>query len=149
MLEKILNKKKFRGKDWYLVQQRGYIAKEDTWEPRENLGNIQELIEEFEEQYGEGVRQTKKMNMRENQETQLPGRYIAKVLYRWDNKKFDREYWEQLERNWRRQKRAQKRGQRILEMIKEEGEQEENIEKSRIEDWNKEDEIDGQPIGPI
>jgi len=40
--------------------------------------------------------------MRENQETQLPGRYIAKVLYRWDNKKFDREYWEQLERNWRR-----------------------------------------------
>lgn len=87
--------------------------------------------------------------MRENQETQLPGRYIAKVLYRWDNKKFDREYWEQLERNWRRQKRAQKRGQRILEMIKEEGEQEENIEKSRIEDWNKEDEIDGQPIGPI
>lgn len=149
MLEKILNKKKFRGKDWYLVQQRGYIAKEDTWEPRENLGNIQELIEEFEEQYGEGVRQTKKMNMRENQETQLPGRYIAKVLYRWDNKKFDREYWEQLERNWRRQKRAQKRGQRILEMIKEEGEQEENIEKSRIEDWNKEDEIDGQSIGPI
>lgn len=149
MLEKILNKKKFRGKDWYLVQQRGYIAKEDTWEPRENLGNMQELIEEFEEQYGEGVRQTKKMNMRENQETQLPGRYIAKVLYRWDNKKFDREYWEQLERNWRRQKRAQKRGQRILEMIKEEGEQEENIEKSRIEDWNKEDEIDGQPIGPI
>ena len=149
MLEKILNKKKFRGKDWYLVQQRGYIAKEDTWESRENLGNIQELIEEFEEQYGEGVRQTKKMNMRENQETQLPGRYIAKVLYRWDNKKFDREYWEQLERNWRRQKRAQKRGQRILEMIKEEGEQEENIEKSRIEDWNKEDEIDGQPIGPI
>lgn len=87
--------------------------------------------------------------MRENQETQLPGRYIAKVLYRWDNKKFDREYWEQLERNWRRQKRAQKRGQRILEMIKEEGEQEENIEKSRIEDWNKEDEIDGQSIGPI
>ena len=149
MLEKILNKKKFRGKDWYLVQQRGYIAKEDTWEPRENLGNIQELIEEFEEQYGEGVRQTKKMNMRENQETQLSGRYIAKVLYRWDNKKFDREYWEQLERNWRRQKRAQKRGQRILEMIKEEGEQEENIEKSRIEDWNKEDEIDGQSIGPI
>lgn len=149
MLEKILNKKKFRGKDWYLVQQRGYIAKEDTWEPRENLGNMQELIEEFEEQYGEGVRQTKKMNMRENQETQLPGRYIAKVLYRWDNKKFDREYWEQLERNWRRQKRAQKRGQRILEMIKEEGEQEENIEKSRIEDWNKEDEIDGQSIGPI
>lgn len=36
-----------------------------------------------------------------------------------------------------------------MEMIKEEGEQEENIEKSRIEDWNKEDEIDGQSIGPI
>jgi len=40
--------------------------------------------------------------MRENQEAQLLGRYMAKVLYGWDNKKFDREYWEQLERNWRK-----------------------------------------------
>ena len=87
--------------------------------------------------------------MRENQEAQLLGRYMAKVLYGWDNKKFDREYWEQLERNWRKQKRAQKRDQRTLEMIKEEEEQEENIEKSRIEDQNKKDEIDGQPMGPI
>ena len=51
-----MTKKKFREKDWYLVQWRGYIAKEDTWKPRENLGNIQELIEEFEKQNGERVR---------------------------------------------------------------------------------------------
>jgi len=31
-VEKILNKKKFRGKDKYLVQEKGYITKEDTWE---------------------------------------------------------------------------------------------------------------------
>ena len=37
-VEKILNKRKFRGKNRYLVQQKGYTVEEDTWEPRENLG---------------------------------------------------------------------------------------------------------------
>ena len=31
-VEKILNKRKFRGKDRYLVQWKGYTAEEDTWE---------------------------------------------------------------------------------------------------------------------
>ena len=39
-VEKTLNKRKFRGKDWYLVLWKGYTAEEDTWEPRENLGNV-------------------------------------------------------------------------------------------------------------
>jgi len=30
---------------------------------------------------------------------ELPGRYMAKLLYGWDNKKFDEEYLIKLERN--------------------------------------------------
>jgi len=81
-VKKILNKRKFRGRDRYLVQWRGYIVKEDTWEPRENLGNIQELVDRFEEKYREGVRRIKKRNLEEDHKEELPGRYTAKLLYR-------------------------------------------------------------------
>ena len=33
-VEKILNKRKFRGKNRYLVWWKGYMVKEDTWEPK-------------------------------------------------------------------------------------------------------------------
>ena len=75
------------------------MVKEDTWEPRENLGNIQELVDRFEEKYGEGVRRIKKRNLEEDHKEELPGRYTAKLLYRQDEKKFDKEYWRRLERN--------------------------------------------------
>jgi len=81
-VKKISNKRKFRGRDRYLVQWRGYMVKEDTWEPRENLGNIQELVDRFEEKYGEGVRRIKKRNLEEDHKEELPGRYTAKLLYR-------------------------------------------------------------------
>jgi len=55
-VEKILNKRKFREKNRYLVQWKEYTAEEDTWELRENLGNAQDLVDKFEEEYREGVR---------------------------------------------------------------------------------------------
>jgi len=55
-VEKILNKRKFRGKDRYLVQWKIYTAEEDTWEPRESLGNARDFIEKFEEKYREESR---------------------------------------------------------------------------------------------
>jgi len=62
-VEKILNKRKVRGKDKYLVRWKGFTAEGDTWESRENLENAQELVEEFEEEYskdnGEVRRQEK------------------------------------------------------------------------------------------
>jgi len=58
-VEKILNKKKFRGKDRYLVWWRGYMAEEDIWEPRENLENAEYLVKEFKEEYSEDIRQSK------------------------------------------------------------------------------------------
>ena len=33
---------------------------------------------------------------------ELPKRYTAKLLYGWDDKKFDKEYLKKLERNWNR-----------------------------------------------
>ena len=52
-VEKILNKRVVRGKEKFLVRWKGYTVEEDTWESRENLGNVKELVEEFEREYGE------------------------------------------------------------------------------------------------
>jgi len=54
-VEKILNKRKFRRKDRYLVQWKGYTTKEDIWELRENLGNARDLVEKFKKEYEEGL----------------------------------------------------------------------------------------------
>jgi len=50
-VEHILNKRKVRGKDKYLVHWKGFTAESDTWEGRENLENAQEAIKEFEREY--------------------------------------------------------------------------------------------------
>ena len=50
-MERILNKRKVRGKDKYLVHWKGFTAESDTWEGRENLENAKEAIEEFEKEY--------------------------------------------------------------------------------------------------
>jgi len=81
-VEKILNKRKFREKDRYLVQWKEYMAEEDTWEPRENLGNARDLVEIFEEEYEEESRQAEKEDYREFHRGELPERYTAKTLYR-------------------------------------------------------------------
>ena len=39
---------------------------------------------------------------------ELPGRYRAKLLYGWDNKKFEEEYLKKLEKNWNRWKNNRK-----------------------------------------
>ena len=44
-VEKVLNKKKMRGVEKYLVQWKGFTVERDTWERRENLKNVEELIE--------------------------------------------------------------------------------------------------------
>jgi len=47
-VEKILNKKKIRGVVKYLIWWKGFMVEGDTWERKENLKNVKELIEEFE-----------------------------------------------------------------------------------------------------
>jgi len=50
-VERILNKRRVRGKDKFLVRWKGFTAESDTWEERENLKNAKEAIEEFENEY--------------------------------------------------------------------------------------------------
>jgi hypothetical protein len=49
-VEKILDKKKIKGEFKYLVKWEGWDEKDSTWEPLENLQNVQGLVEQFEDQ---------------------------------------------------------------------------------------------------
>ena len=105
-VEKILNKKKVRGIEKYLIRWKGFTAEGDTWERRENLKNAEELIKEFEQ--GEVVVRREVEEEGEYKRMELPGKYTAKVLYGWDDKKFEEEYLKKLEGNWKRWKNDRK-----------------------------------------
>jgi chromobox protein 5 len=47
-VEKVLDKKVVDGEVRYLIKWEGWSIDDSTWEPIENLGNIKNLIEEFE-----------------------------------------------------------------------------------------------------
>ena len=94
------------------------MVEENMWEELENLKNAREKIEEFEKRrFEEEIRRIKlkkgketKLNLEaeEFKRGKLPGRYTVKLLYREDNKKFNKEYLKKLERNWNRQKNNRK-----------------------------------------
>jgi len=56
-VEKILNKRMVRRKEKFLVRWKDYTVGEDTWENRENLENAKELVEEFEREHREEVKE--------------------------------------------------------------------------------------------
>jgi len=106
-VEKILNKKKIRGVEKYLVRWKGFTAEGDTWEKKENFKNAEEALEEFEERMNAEVRRQERIDMAEERDFRrgkLPEKFTAKMLYRWDDRKFEEEYLKKLERNWRRWK---------------------------------------------
>ena len=55
-IEKILNKKKIREVDKYLVWWKGFTAEHDTWMREKDLGNAREVLEEFKERMNAEVR---------------------------------------------------------------------------------------------
>ena len=65
-VEKILNKRKVRGKDKFLVQWKGFTAEGDTWESRENLQNAGDLLRKFEEEYGRENREVRRQEQVED-----------------------------------------------------------------------------------
>ena len=106
------------------------MAESDTQEERENLGNAKEAIEEFEKEYRQDMEDVRKQEREEGtyRKGELPGRFTAKKLFGWTDKRYDQEYWKRLERNWNRQKGSQWKKNQLgkrritLEMIKEEEE---------------------------
>jgi len=111
-VEEILDRQERKGKTKYLVKWKGYMVEENIWEGLENLKNAMEKVEEFEkgrfEEEIQRIRMKKGKEMKLNLEAEefrrgeLPEKYMAKLLYRWDNKKFEEEYLKKLERNWNR-----------------------------------------------
>ena len=71
------------------------------------MKNAEELIEEF-ERGGVEVRQ-QEGEVDEYRRMELPGKYMAKLLYGWDDQKFEEEYLNKLEKNWRRWKNDRKK----------------------------------------
>ena len=68
---------------------------------------------------------------------ELPEQFIAKKLFGWLDKQYDKEYWERLERNWKQWKGGQMKGQRTMEIVKEKEEIEQ--ESSGLKEWTEED----------
>ena len=64
-----------------------------------------EAVEEFEKRMNAKVRRQEKLDMTEERDFrrgELPGKFMAKMLYGWDNRKFEEEYLKKLERNWQK-----------------------------------------------
>ena len=67
----------------------------------------------------------KKREVDEYRRMELLGRYIAKLLYRWDDKKFEEEYLKKLEKNWKKWKEDRQIDEReYLKMVEEKMEEE-------------------------
>ena len=90
-----------RGVVKYLVQQKKFIVEYNT---KEDLENTKKLVADFKGRLNAEVRRQGKLDMAEERDfrrKELPEKYIAKILYKWNNRKFENEY---LERNWQKQK---------------------------------------------
>jgi len=110
-----LNKRKVRGIIEYLVQWKRFIAEHNSWEKKKDLENTKELVAEFEGRINAEVRRQEKLDLAEKKNfrrAELPGKYTARMLYRWDNRKFENKYLKKLERNWRRWKREDNIGKK-------------------------------------
>ena len=66
------------------------------------MKNAKELVDNFEGRMNVEVRRQEKINMAEKRDFrrgELPVKFTVKMLYGWDNKKFEDEYLKKLEKN--------------------------------------------------
>ena len=64
-------------------------------------------MNEFEGRMSTEVRRQEELEKVEEKDFrrgELSGKYMAKMLYRWDNRKFEEEYLRKLETNWQKWK---------------------------------------------
>ena len=102
-IKRILNKQWIKGKNKYLVQQKGFIVELHTQKGIENLENTKEAVEEFEKEYQRDIEdiQRQEEKKRTFKKGELPERFTARKLFEQLDKRYDEEYWARLERNWR------------------------------------------------
>ena len=142
-VEKILNKRKVRGKDKFLVWWKGFTVEGDTWESRENLQNAGDLLREFEEEYRRDNREVRQQEEGEEDKDYwrggFSGWYATRRLFRWLDGEYNKQYWQRLERNWKQWKNVKPAGRAkgrltvVCEVVEEEG--------GKIEEWVKEDKM--------
>ena len=104
-VKKIINKRKVRELVKYLVQQKRFIVEYNTWKRKKNLENTKKAVARFERRLNTEVRQQERLDLAEERDfrkKELPGKYIAKMLYRWNNRKFEVEYLKKLIKNWQK-----------------------------------------------
>ena len=83
-------------------------------EKKEDLENTRELVDEFEGRMSAEVRRQEEIEERwkvklnpkveEFRRSELLGKYTAKILFGWNDEKFENKYLRKLERNWWRWK---------------------------------------------
>ena len=91
-VKKILNRRDVRGKLKYLFRWKEYTVKEDTWERLENLGDIIDLVENFEKEIRE--KEIKRVQTRKEKgkeralnpeaevfRSEILRKYIVKILF--------------------------------------------------------------------
>ena len=84
-VKNILDKRKIQEIVKSLVQQKGFMAKHDTWKKKINLENIKKIVAEFKRKINAEVRQQKKLDMAKKKNfrrRELPGKYTIKILYK-------------------------------------------------------------------
>ena len=89
------------------MQWKEFTAEGNTWERKENLKNIGKALKEFKGRMSAEVRRQEKINMAEERDFrrgELLGKFTVKMLYGWDDGKFEEKYLKKLEKNWRRWK---------------------------------------------
>ena len=79
------------------------MVEHNTWKRKEDLGNAREVLEEFEGRMNTEIRRQEKLDMVEEKDfrkEELLVKFTAKILYGWNDRKFEEEYLRKLERNW-------------------------------------------------
>jgi len=70
---------------------------------KKDLENAKEAIEEFEKEYWQDMENIRRQEREEEifKKEKLPEKFIAKKLFGWLDKRYDKKYWERLEQNWK------------------------------------------------
>ena len=86
----------------YSVQWKVFIIEHNSWKKKEDLENAKEVVTKFEERINTEVRKQERLDLEEEinfRRMKLLEKYMMKLLYRWEDRKFEKEYLKKLERN--------------------------------------------------